>query len=590
LPLPAPSNKASAQILWWTHHLKPALFQPAGSAERAAAIEELISRPLLDWNNRPVRIGRSTAYRKLAELEEGRGMAGLARRRRRDTRKPKVVISRVWDNAVPFDDATKATIAENLKQQIRGLRAKKTNRKWVLALARQWLKGDTAAYGFRPNDPAEFDRICTIPVKLYTAEARYEIVYDYTSDRDRFDNQLPRGGKRTIIGMRPMQMVVADVHPIDIRVTRSDGSIGAARLLAFMDIATRRVWAEVLLVEADGGVRNTDVIQAFATMAADSSWGLPELFYCDNGSEYLFADHLGDALSLNGRYLGDDGRTSRVIRAIPYNASAKPIEAWFHRFESDHLRHVPGWHGGKLGAPKRPARGKLPAPFEGGFDAFVAAIKAHIAAYNSIAQYGELKGDSPAGRFAKHVAEGWRATVMDDRDLLTVFTRTETRVVRQHGISVDGRTWSMPELDAHFGSTVLVKIPVLGFGFNELWVGDEQGEFIGFATPDIRLAFNDARQALHSASRKQRTTAATHAMRRKVPDIDVGHRIVALADEQTPHAANDPAGVVSVGNPGNVERAIIPSRSKAKSREQAEAERLAFVKFQIANLGKGARQ
>lgn len=54
------------------------------------------------------------------------------RRDRADKGKKRVVISRQWDALVPFDSITKARIAEDLKQEIRGLLAQlgDTSRSW----------------------------------------------------------------------------------------------------------------------------------------------------------------------------------------------------------------------------------------------------------------------------------------------------------------------------------------------------------------------------------------------------------------------------------------------------------------------------
>lgn len=570
LPLSGPTSGRSAQMLWWTHHLKPALMHPAGSAERSAAVVELVGKTILDWHNRPITLGRSTVYRRLAQLEAS-GMAALGRKRRADTGKDKVLISREWDKAVPFDEPTRLKIAEHLTQEIRGLRAKRTNRKLVLLLAQDYLKRDTAAHGYRPNEPGELDRICEIPLQLYTREAKYQAVYDLTKDRDRFDNDSPRV-KRHSQGMRPMEIVVMDVHPVDVLIRREDGETGSARLLGFMDLATKRVWCELVFVEGVGGVRNVDVIRAFLSMAQHPAWGIPEKLYCDNGSEYLFAGYLDDALQLNGRSQISGERRSRVIRAIPYNASAKSIEGWFHRLESDYLRHLPGWHGGKLGAPKRPARGKLPQPFAGGFDAFCEAFFGLLRAYEVVPQHGELKGISPAQAFDQHVANGWAATLMDPADLLTVFARTETRIVRQHGVQVDGRSWNAVELDAYFDRTVTVKIPVLGFGFNELWVGNERGEFLCIAKPDIERRYDDTRHAKHSAERKSVTTAAARQLRRDAPDINVVDRLARLTHAYGVSEPNEPIGAVSVSALGTGALAIIPSkRSRATDRADVAA-------------------
>ena len=84
-------------------------------------------------------------------------------------------------------------------------------------------------------------------------------------------------------------------------------------MLAFMDVATRRVRAELVMIEGKGGVRNTDGIKAFLAMAVDPAWGLPKHFYVDNGSEYLFSDYLSDAIALT-RGGGDRGVTQEDPR------------------------------------------------------------------------------------------------------------------------------------------------------------------------------------------------------------------------------------------------------------------------------------
>lgn len=47
----------------------------------------------------------------------------------------------------------------------------------------------------------------------------------------------------------------------------------------------------------------------------------------------LFAGYLDDAMQLMWPGFYGPTRTSRIIKALPYNASAKPIERWFGDFE-----------------------------------------------------------------------------------------------------------------------------------------------------------------------------------------------------------------------------------------------------------------
>lgn len=63
-----------------------------------------------------------------------------------------------------------------------------------------------------------------------------------------------------------------DVHPVDVLVARSDGSTATPRLLGFMDIATGRVWCELVFLDKRGRVRNVDLIEAFAAMAMHPAW------------------------------------------------------------------------------------------------------------------------------------------------------------------------------------------------------------------------------------------------------------------------------------------------------------------------------
>ncbi len=59
-------------------------------------------------------------------------------------------------------------------------------------------------------------------------------------------------------------------------------------------------------------------------------------------------------------------RKSQIIKALPYNAAAKPIEGWFGRFEQQYLRHCPGWRDDDPMNPARPKMGKFQRPSKAG--------------------------------------------------------------------------------------------------------------------------------------------------------------------------------------------------------------------------------
>lgn len=568
LPLQGTSTDSTQELIWWTHHLKPILKHEPRTEGRTAAIEALLAQELLDWQGRPLKLSRTRLYERIRKMEAG-GIGAMKRQRRKDAGQGKFLISREWDSAVPFDLAIKQKIADELRGRLRKLHSERTQRKIALELHKAWLKRVTTNYGFRPNDPAVLDRICRIPMKLYTEESAYRIVYDLKKDRDRFDNNAPRI-KRSIRNLRPMEIVVGDVHPLDVRIERRDGTVGAARLIAFMDVATKRVYWDVVMIEGQGGIRNTDVMKTFLGMCQDPAFGVPQNLYLDNGSEYRFAEYLDEALRLNAAN-AQNARLSTIVRAQPYNAAAKEIEGWFHKLEDGYLRHVQGWHGGKLGAPMRPAPGKLPAAYNGGFDAFTELLSGFIAAYHVMPQpFGVLEGDSPNQRFGKFVEKGWAATVMDPEHVLSVFCKSDVRQVRQHAIQVDGRTWTAPELDMYTSDRVSVRIPQLGLGFNELWVGDDRGKFLCYAKPQEVTDYFDTRGALHSADRKAEAREVARKMARNLPAIDIGGELRGLVMDQMPTGANPPTGIISVTSDEPKGKVIVPRKPPEKTMTEYE--------------------
>lgn len=93
---------------------------------------------------------------------------------------------------------------------------------------------------------------------------------------------------------------------------------------------------------------------------------------------------------------GGTQRSSRVIRALPYNAAAKPIESWFGHFEQHYLRHCQGWIGGDRMNKKQQVIGKQPAPF-GAFEAFQGYFFNLLKAYEHMPHtHGEFAGKKAA--------------------------------------------------------------------------------------------------------------------------------------------------------------------------------------------------
>ncbi len=566
-------EKGLAEHNWKVDVIRPILAQPKGSPERQAEYYRLAGTERIGWRGKPVKLAFSTLKLWVKRYEENQGMQlCLAQIVRTDKGKQRVFVSREWQRAVPFDLSTREAIHNDLKIYVRSLIKGGAQRKQGRILASDKLKDMTEAYGFIINNPRRAEEVFRIPLNFWREEYAFKAVYRHLKDRKASEDDAPRV-RRTVEGLAPMEVVVMDLHHINVLVRRENGSLATPKLLAFHDLGTYRVFCEIVFFEEGGGVRNSDIITAFTNMCQDPAFGVPQFLYADNGSEYGFADYLADALKLGSKVIAFNGEAerSRIIRAKPYNAAAKHVEGWFRQMNQQYFRHIAGWIDDDRMNPKRPTLGKLPAPFEGDFDALEATIRGQLTAYEHMPQQGALAGLSPAKRFREHVSNGWKAIVMNPDDLLTVFTKPETRFVRKHGIDLKGTSWTCDGLLEYFERQVLVHIPVY-HGFSAVLVTDLDGNEIGVAVADREFNVLDARGAKESARRKSVRNKALTKLKNSVPDIDVGAALIEYGQKQMPVAPNEPDGVISVNRKSSSKRAILPVTPAKQNRKQAEEE------------------
>ncbi len=571
---PPLGTQAQQERTWKYDVIRPALAFPKNSKERGQEVAKLDGKRVLNWKSKYQLLSSSTLYRWIDAYEVG-GLVALSRKVHENKGKKICWVSLAWHNAVPFDDRVKAAIHEDLKGHVRGLIMKGSQRKQTRVLASEKLKELSAAHGFKLNDPAREKTIFQIPHDFVQDEQHYKEVYRRRSDRKAYEDSKPRI-RRTIEGLMPMDVVVADVHHGNVRILREDGSTATAKMIAFFDVATERFFYDFILFEGRGGVRNIDVIRCFVEMCRNPAFGLPKKLYFDNGSEYRFADYLEDALKLRDFGFGGFGdldSEKNVHRAKPYNAAAKRIEGGFRELNQYVQRHISGWIDDDRMKPKGRELGKAHRPYASGFEAFCEEFRALMLSYDNMPKSGALGGKSPNERFAEFVDKGWRATVLDPQDLLTVFAKVETRVVRNHGIDADGRTWSCDGLLRYFGKKVQVHIPLYGFGFNMLKVCDLHGREIGIAEPDRKYSYFDPRGAHESARRTSIRDKALTALSKTAPEIDVKAELIAYGERHGTVIPNEPDGVVSVNGGGATgKHMIMPEMTKKKTRAQIEEE------------------
>lgn len=218
-------------------------------------------------------------------------------------------------------------------------------------------------------------------------------------------------------GLKPMDIIVGDVHPIDIKLTRADGKAVMPRAIAWLDVATQRLHVTLIQLEKGEGVKQVHVAQSFAAMC--SAWGLPRQLYLDNGSAYGGQDMMEGFAQLSRRTGVElDTRLepqmaaapNAVVRARPYNAQAKPIEGIFALLEQQVLSMLPGWIGGNRMRQKAHDVGRAPQPFGGDWESFHQSFDQALAYYHARAQprSRSINGQSPNQALSAAIAAGLR--------------------------------------------------------------------------------------------------------------------------------------------------------------------------------------
>ena len=340
-----------------------------------------------------------------------------------------------------------------MSRDIRSLWAANTECGWphIARLAGDTLAKETAAAGFDPG-ARRLKAICRLPRRFVERGRRYRGIAIHDKDRKRwFDESVPRVS-RTREGRKPMEIVIGDVHPLDILLRREDGSTYTPKLIAWLDWATNRVFGYPVFLPKGKGVRQEHVIEAFIAMVNDPRWGMPDNLYLDNGGEYNWAGHIDDAMQLSSRMrnLDDDqeftasvrARRSAIVKSLPYNAPAKSIEGAFATLEGGVLSMFPGWIGGNRMRKKTANVGKEPAPYPHDEDAFRRSLGVALDWYDTHAQGGFLNGRSPREAFAAFVHAGWKRTDIDPGELRAVFSRPVARTIRQGRFSLEGDEYS----------------------------------------------------------------------------------------------------------------------------------------------------
>lgn len=520
-PLNDPSN-------WRYSIIEEALKHPSGSRQRAEVIRDIAAKVHFEPDGSRRQVTDRTLRTWIKDYENN-GYAGLSKAARTDKNVRKVLITRDWDKAIELPIETKEKIAQKIDQYIRslwaGLQPQSGWKEVQREASRKLLRLTIDA---KPDMPqGKIRNYCNLSRTAVDRWRQFGAIAVHDMDAKTYFDKQPRI-QRGIKTLLPMQIVMGDVHPIDILYQRGDGSTATAKGIFWMDVATGRITGTVEFFQKGKGVRQEHVIESFVKMASDPRWGAPAELYLDNGGEYNWSKFVENAMKLtqmpikfldNGMFIPSSDQA--VTKAQPYNSSAKgQLEGAFAIIEQKHLSKIPGWIGGDRMRKKTANIGRAPVPFQSSPEALTQAILNAVAVYNDSPQSGRLRGLSPNQRFTELVDTGWQYSAFEEGVLESILCKSEQRTLHQARIKYKGKLYYHDALaNPALGGRVEARIPLFGHQ-KRIAVFDRNGNFVCIALPDRVFDHDDRTGAIESNRRKTIMRNKIRAMRKETDRID----------------------------------------------------------------------
>ncbi len=452
---------------WKAELIKPALRWRTGTPARCAVLSKLAEQThIRPTDGKPVTFSLDTLRKFCADFEAG-DVEGLMRKARTLEAEHRHLINKKWEKACPLEMPVKTRIAEEIEQYVVDL----------------WGNGAPSRDKVRHMASAKLFELCRLAgwedASLQACDVGQYIVERNQSYRDlairhrdakRFSDKHKPRVARTREGFAPGEAIVADVHPVDVLLLRPDGSTYTARMIAWYDLGTNRFFYTLLHPGPRQSVTQADIARSFFELC--QAWGVPRKLYMDNGSEYKWAEMM-DAFrafavlvkemevrmesleALEARFAAEDaGELPRgddvpdqeaavtseegaIVRAKPYNASAKPVEGAFSALEKL-LSMLPGYIGGDRMNKKLAKVGKQPDAYPGDAEAFNLAFDEAVSSYHNTPQRGFLGGLTPNQK-AEIVPEGYTVTFAPEVVFRVAFAEERTPKVQTSGIQIDDR-------------------------------------------------------------------------------------------------------------------------------------------------------
>ncbi len=542
------------------------------SDERGKAVKELLGQRLVFPDGKQIEPTMRTIYNWIRAYEK-QGINGLMRAKRVDTNTWRCPITTVWDkcfkDAISEDEYAKA--AETIKAHIRGL--------WAGGAPGHRIVSEQSTTRLLEisealNVPA-FERLplgrlgdlhkagtkfgtCWLPRRHVEKEREYVRIAIKDRDNKLFQDKYAPSIRRDYDGLQPRDMVVGDVHPVDIRMLRADGTEVYPKAIAWFDPATNEIHMTFVICEKGEGIRREHVAQSFGAMVEE--WGLPRLLYLDNGSEYKW-DEMISGFTMLTKLAGDtddggealfkvspdlDGKIEErvqggreaVIRSIAYNAKGKPgIEGAFSMLEQVFFSTIQGWTAGDRMNKKTHQKGKAPKPFDGTPQDFLEQTAQALEWYHKRPQQGRLNGRSPNETLNKFIEGGWGMTQLNSPEVMALaFATTETRTVDRGRVQFTPRKsqgtifYYHDDLLPLGGTKVTVKVPAYDPQYVFVFQNDE---LVCLAKPEEAYHPLDGRGAEEVARRRA-------ALNRHISEKRKSAALLSLVEDTARHLKHLP--------------------------------------------------
>lgn len=322
-----------------------------------------------------------------------------------------------------------------------------------------------------------------------TIKRFYQQVPEYVKERRRngekaFKDICVPAIERDTSELKAYQILCGDHHQLDIAVNHN-GKIINPWITALMDTKSWKITGWVLVSNP-----NSDSI-ALSFYDSTVRYGIPhEGINTDCGKDYkakmftgsklrLKEDKNGFKVPLTPKIKGlFDSLGMKVIRSIPYNAQAKPIEKFFDILESKFCKYFRGYRGRNV--KQRPE--KLAKEVKNKnlltFDELKRKLGDWIEyEYNEKYEWSDLSKKAPNEVFYQ---EEWERKMVREEELILFCSGPISTSVKRNGIKIfDRYYWCDEAQTKHWGKKVLVRYhPDYP---QKVYVFDIEDRFVGIA-------------------------------------------------------------------------------------------------------------